>query len=305
MTDTKTERFALRLKGVSKSFGGLKALEAVDFEVLAGEVHCLAGENGCGKSTLIKIVTGVYQPEAAEMIELFGEKLKDISPTHSRAKGVSVIWQDLALFPHMSVRDNICFDDMVGLRPHAINTRKIDQRAEAVLARLGVHLDLDTLLEDLPIAQRQVVAIARALMNEARLIFMDEPTASLSKSETDHLLDIVRKLSEADVAVVFVCHRLAEVLEIASRVTVLRDGCVVGVYDAAGMTQSRLGELMTGQIIEHKVHARDMSAARTVLEVKGLGRAGEFADVVVQDRGRGGRGLTGLMGPAAPSSRMS
>ncbi len=296
MTEKQQERFALRLKGVSKSFGGLNALDAIDFEVKVGEVHCLAGENGCGKSTLIKIVTGVYQPEKAELIELFGEKLKSISPTQARAKGVSVIWQDLALFPHMSVRDNIAFDDMVGLRPHAVNKRKIDARARAVLDRLGVTIDLDVKLEDLPIAQRQVVAIARALMNEARLIFMDEPTASLSKSETDHLLDIVKKLSADDVAVVFVSHRLAEVIEIASRVTVLRDGKFVGRFDAEGMTQARLGELMTGQVIEQKIRAHKDNTERTVFSAKGLSRTGEFEDVSFAIKAGEVVGLTGLIG---------
>ena len=296
MTEKQQERFALRLKGVSKSFGGLNALDAIDLEVKVGEVHCLAGENGCGKSTLIKIVTGVYQPEKAELIELFGEKLKSISPTQARAKGVSVIWQDLALFPHMSVRDNIAFDDMVGLKPHAINKRKIDARVTAVLDRLGVTIDLDTKLENLPIAQRQVVAIARALMNEARLIFMDEPTASLSKSETDHLLDIVRKLSADEVAVVFVSHRLAEVIEIASRVTVLRDGRFVGRFDAEGMTQARLGELMTGQVIEHKIRAHRDNNERTVFEARGLSRTGEFEDVSFAIKAGEVVGITGLIG---------
>ena len=296
MTEKQQERFALRLKGVSKSFGGLNALDAIDLEVKVGEVHCLAGENGCGKSTLIKIVTGVYQPEKAELIELFGEKLKSISPTQARAKGVSVIWQDLALFPHMSVRDNIAFDDMVGLKPHAINKRKIDARVTAVLDRLGVTIDLDTKLENLPIAQRQVVAIARALMNEARLIFMDEPTASLSKSETDHLLDIVRKLSADEVAVVFVSHRLAEVIEIASRVTVLRDGKFVGRFDAEGMTQARLGELMTGQVIEHKIRAHRDNTERTVFEARGLSRTGEFEDVSFAIKAGEVVGITGLIG---------
>ena len=296
MTEKQQERFALRLKGVSKSFGGLNALDAIDLEVKVGEVHCLAGENGCGKSTLIKIVTGVYQPEKAELIELFGEKLKSISPTQARAKGVSVIWQDLALFPHMSVRDNIAFDDMVGLRPHAINKGKIDARAKAVLDRLGVTIDLDVKLENLPIAQRQVVAIARALMNEARLIFMDEPTASLSKSETDHLLDIVKKLSADDVAVVFVSHRLAEVIEIASRVTVLRDGKFVGRFDAEGMTQARLGELMTGQVIEHKIRAHRDNTERTVFAARGLSRTGEFEDISFAIKAGEVVGITGLIG---------
>ena len=296
MTNANAERFALRLKGVTKVFGGVKALDEVDFEVLPGEVHCLAGENGCGKSTLIKIVTGVYQPEKAEEMELFGETVSAISPTQARNKGVSVIWQDLALFPHMSVKENIAFDDMVGMAPRTVKSQRIEERAAAVLERLGVSLDLSMALEELPIAKRQIVAIARALMNDAKLIFMDEPTASLTQSETDALLDMVRKLSADGVAVVFVSHRLAEVLEIASRVTVLRDGKLVGVYASEGMTQARLGELMTGQLIEHQVAARDKSVADTVLEVQGLSRTGEFEDISLTIRSGEIVGLTGLIG---------
>ena len=290
------ESFALRLKGVSKVFGGVKALDSVDFDVRAGEVHCLAGENGCGKSTLIKIVTGVYRPESAELIELFGEKLEAINPVVARAKGVSVIWQDLALFPNMSVAENIAFDDLVGLRPRGVDYATMKTRAAAVLARLGVTLDLTAPLETLPIAQRQVVAIARALMNDARLIFMDEPTASLTQAETDRLLDIVRKLSADGVAVVFVSHRLAEVLDIAERVTVVRDGKLVGVYPTAGMTQARLGELMTGHVLEDKVVAADKSAAPVVFQAQGLTLPGQFENIDLTIRAGEVVGLIGLIG---------
>ncbi|WP_374426890.1 sugar ABC transporter ATP-binding protein [Paracoccus sp. (in: a-proteobacteria)] len=290
------ESFALRLKGVSKVFGGVKALDRVDFDVRAGEVHCLAGENGCGKSTLIKIVTGVYRPESAELIELIGERLDAINPVVARAKGVSVIWQDLALFPNMSVAENIAFDDLVGLRPRGVDYATMKTRAAAVLARLGVTLDLAAPLESLPIAQRQVVAIARALMNDARLIFMDEPTASLTQAETDRLLDIVRKLSADGVAVVFVSHRLAEVLDIAERVTVVRDGKLVGVYPTAGMTQARLGELMTGHVLEDKVVAADKSAAPVVFQAQGLTLPGQFENIDLTIRAGEVVGLIGLIG---------
>ena len=165
-----------------------------------------------------------------------------------------MIWQDLALFPHMSVAENIAFDDLVGFLPRRAHLRGMRARAGAVLERLGVRLDLESPLEDLPIAQRQVVAIARALMNDARLIFMDEPTASLTQAETDRLLTIVRKLSADGVAVVFVSHRLAEVIEIAERVTVLRDGQVGGRVpdhrdDAGpvGGTHDRAGAVSAGR----------------------------------------------------------
>lgn len=290
------ERHALRLKAVSKTFGGVKALDGVDFEVLEGEVHCLAGENGCGKSTLIKIVTGVYKPESAGLIELFGERLDGITPVQARDRGVSVIWQDLALFANMSVAENIAFDAMVGLRPRGVDYRGMKKRAGATLERLGVTLDLDAALSTLPIAQRQVVAIARSLMNDARLIFMDEPTASLTQSETDRLLDIVRRLSADGVAIVFVSHRLAEVLEIARRVTVVRDGRLVGVYPTEGMTQARLGELMTGHMLEDSVAARDMSSAPAVFEANRLGRPGEFENIDLVIRRGEVVGLCGLLG---------
>lgn len=287
---------AIRFSKVSKVFGGVKALQDVAFEVGQGEVHCLAGENGCGKSTLIKIITGVYQPEAGAEMELFGERLSAITPNVARQMGIAVIWQDLALFPEMTVAENIAFETMLGNRPRFVDYGALRARAEAALARLEVSLDLDARLGTLPIAQRQVVAIARALVSDARLIFMDEPTASLTQAETDALLAVVRTLSARGVAVVFVSHRLAEVLEIASRVTVVRDGRLVGVYPTAGMTQGRLIELMTGKTFDHQVMARDTSADPVVMEVAGLTRRGEFRDVSFQLRRGEVLGLTGLIG---------
>lgn len=288
--------YALKLRNISKDFGGVRALDTVSFDVREGEVHCLAGENGCGKSTLIKIVTGVYTPQAGAEITIFGAPHTTISPTQSRALGIAVIWQDLALFPHMTVAENIGFDEIAGSVPRFVSLGALRERAETVLERLDIRLDMDAPLNTLPIAQRQIVAIARALISEARLIFMDEPTASLTQSETDRLLDIVRTLSAQGVAVVFVSHRLAEVLEIASRVTVLRDGKLVGVFPTQGMTQARLGELMTGTALEQGVSARDRSDATPVLEVEGLSRAGEFTDIDLTIRAGEVVGLTGLIG---------
>mgnify|MGYP001951678881 CR=1 FL=1 len=287
---------ALRLSGVTKVFGGVRALDNVDFEVREGEVHCLAGENGCGKSTLIKIVTGVYASEPGATIEIFGERMEQTNPTKSRAQGIAVIWQDLALFPNMTVAENIGFDEMVGSIPRFIKKKDLRRRAAAVLDRLSVNLGLDTPVGELPIAKRQVVAIARALMGDARLVFMDEPTASLTQSETDGLLEVVRKLSAQGVAIVFVSHRLAEVIDIAERVTVLRDGKLVGVYPTEGMTQSRLGELMTGAMLESEVRARDHADAPNVLKIENLTRAGEFEDVSLTIRAGEIVGLTGLIG---------
>lgn len=287
---------AIRFEHVSKVFGGVRALDDVSFEVRQGEVHCLAGENGSGKSTLIKIIAGAYTPEPGAVMEYFGKTEAAVSPRSARRNGIAVIWQDLALFPEMSVGENIAFETLLGIWPRFISHRRLTEKAAAALSLLGVELDLEARLNTLPIAQRQIVAIARALVSDARLIFMDEPTASLTQSETDALLEVVRTLSARGVAVVFVSHRLAEVLEISSRVTVLRDGRLVGVYETAGMTQSRLTELMTGKSFDTVVAAQDKSGAPPVLEVEHLTRRGEYEDVSLTIRAGEVVGLTGLIG---------
>ncbi len=287
---------AIRFRNITKVFGGVTALDDVSFEVMPGEVHCLAGENGCGKSTIIKIITGVYQPEPGAEMEIFGQPVSSINPTMARKLGIDVIWQDLALFPQMSVAENIAFEGVLGNVPKFVNYKTMRTKAREVLARLGVTLDLEAPLHTLSVAERQIVAVGRALVGEAKLVFMDEPTASLTQSETDKLLAIVDKLSADGVAVVFVSHRLAEVLKISSRVTVLRDGKLVGVYDTDGMTQSHLTELMTGHTFDSVVSAQDHSAAPAVLEVKGLSRAGEFSNIDLTIHAGEVVGITGLIG---------
>ena len=286
---------AIRFEHVSVRFGGVRALDDVSLSVGRGEVHCLAGENGSGKSTLIKVIAGVYQAATGARTDYFGESVAAPTPQLARAKGVAVIWQDLALFPEMTVAENIAFDGLVGA-PQLVNYRAMRETARAALAKLGVELNLGARLKSLPISGRQLVAIARALASDAKLIFMDEPTASLTQAETDHLLAVVRTLSASGVAVVFVSHRLAEVLDVSSRVTVLRDGRMVGVFDAAGMTQSRLTELMTGKRFDQAVTARDVGAAPIVVETSGLTRQGEYMDVNLSVRAGEIVGLIGLIG---------
>ena len=289
------QRPLLSLKNINMTFGGVRALKNVSFEVLPGEVHCLAGENGCGKSTLIKVITGVYKPAEGAVIEYDGQTYSHMSPVTAQAKGIQVIWQDLALFPEMSVAENIAFQTVLGA-PRLVNYSEMRRLAIESLGKLGVTMDVDRALHHYPIAQRQIVAIARALVGEAKLVFMDEPTASLTQSETDYLLDIVRNLSASGVAVVFVSHRLAEVLEISSRVTVLRDGNLVGVSSTEGMTQSRITELMTGKTFDHTVRTRELGANAPMLEVRGLSRPGEFEDVTLTVRRGETLGITGLLG---------
>jgi simple sugar transport system ATP-binding protein len=286
----------LQVEHVSKQFGGVRALDDVKFDVMTGEVLCLAGENGCGKSTLIKIITGVYQPEPGAEMRFQGRPIEGLSPAIARDLGIQVIWQDLALFAELSVLENIGFERNLGARPRLVDYRSMRADSERILERLGVGLDLDAPLRSLPIAQRQIVAVARALVTKARLVFMDEPTASLSHAETEALLTIVRRLSAEGIAVVFVSHRLAEVLEVCSRVTVLRDGQLVGTFPTKGMTQTRLTELMTGKTFDYAVSRRDLSAHRPVLEIDGLSRANQYEDVSLTVREGEIVGLTGRLG---------
>lgn len=286
----------LQLDHISKQFGGVKALDDVRFDVRRGEVLCLAGENGCGKSTLIKIISGVHQPERGASMLFDGRSIEGLSPATARSLGIQVIWQDLALFPEMSVAENIAFESNLGARPHLVNYARMGATAARILERLNIRLDLDAPLRTLPIAQRQIVAVARALVAEAKLVFMDEPTASLSQAETDALLAIVRRLSAEGIAVVFVSHRLAEVLDVCSRVTVLRDGRFVGTFPTQGMTQTRLTELMTGKTFDYAVQSRDLSPAPVVLSVEGLSRAPGYDDVSLTIRRGEIVGLTGRLG---------
>lgn len=286
----------LNLARVSKNFGGVRALQDVEFELRRGEVHCLAGENGCGKSTLIKIVTGVYTPEPGAEITFEGEPVDVLTPGLARQRGIQVIWQDLALFPEMSVAENIVFEMNLGRTPRWVKYSAMREKAQQTMARLGFDLDLDRPVRDLTIAQRQIVAICRALVADTKIVFMDEPTASLTQTETQALFAVVRKLADEGITVVFVSHRLAEVMEISDRVTVLRDGRLVGVFDTADMTPNRLTELMTGKTIDYEVQARDCSTQALLLEVNGLSRAGEYEDVSFTVQRGEIVGITGLLG---------
>jgi simple sugar transport system ATP-binding protein len=285
----------LRLVGLSKRFGGVRALEDVDWEVEPGEVHCLVGENGCGKSTLIKAVAGVHEPSAGT-IEIDGKPALPLDPAKAKAMGIQVIFQDLSLFPNLSVAENIAVESHLDHALKPVNRRRMRGIATKVLARLDLHLDLEAAVADLSVAERQIVAIARGLASEARLIFMDEPTASLTRSEVDRLLAIVGRLKAQGIAVVFVSHRLDEVVRIAERVTVMRDGRKVGTWPVGEVDQRRIAHLMTGLDIDYRIVARDMTGAEELLRVERLSRRGEFADISFTLRRGEVLGIVGLLG---------
>jgi simple sugar transport system ATP-binding protein len=285
----------LDLKNISKRFGGVRAVDAVDFDLAVGEVHCLVGENGCGKSTLIKIISGVLRPEHGAEMTIAGHPAPHLSPTESVHRGIQVIYQDLSLFPNLSVAENIGIGHHVG-RVGPVNWAAIRDSARTAMARIGVSLDLDAPVASLSIANRQLVAICRALAADARLVIMDEPTASLTRHEVDALLKLVVDLKAKGIATMFVSHRLDEVMEIADRVTVMRDGRKVGTYPAAEINAKRLAFLMTGKEFHYDVLDRRATRAEPVLEVAGLSKAGEFADISFTLHKGEILGLTGLLG---------
>ncbi|HET6620770.1 MAG TPA: sugar ABC transporter ATP-binding protein [Dongiaceae bacterium] len=286
----------LALSRIGKRFGGTVALDGIDWSVEPGEVHCLVGENGSGKSTLIKILAGVHAPDAGGAILIDGVSHQKLSPHQAKALGIQVIFQDLSLFPNLTVWENIAVDQELGavLKPPPRGAMR--DAALAALARLDAHLPLDAPVGALPVARRQIVAICRGLAANARILFMDEPTASLTRHEVNLLLDTVHRLKAQGVAIVFVSHRLEEVVEIAERVTVLRDGRLVGTFPASEIDDHRLAELMTGSRIEHKVRAHGRGSRQPVLELRKAGRAREFEDVSLVIHAGEILGLTGLLG---------
>lgn len=286
----------LRLEAVGKRYGGVQALDDVSLELHRGEVHCLIGENGSGKSTLIKIVSGVVTPEPGAVLAFDGAPVAALTPAEAKRHGVQVIFQDLSLFPNLSVAENIGFDRQLGAAFGLAQRAGLAPPAAAALAQIGVALDPWAKVESLPIAQRQLVAIARALAAEARLIIMDEPTASLTSTEVEALLGVVRGLKAQGLCVVFVSHRLDEVRKVADRVTVLRDGRKIGTFEADTVDAHRLAFLMTGQRFEYAVKAAPGSGLRPVLEVRGLTRAGDFYDIDLTIGAGEVVGLTGLLG---------
>jgi simple sugar transport system ATP-binding protein len=286
----------LRLENISKRFGGTVALEGVDWSVHAGEVHCLVGENGSGKSTLIKIVGGVHAPEKGGRIVIEGVSHERLTPPQAKSLGIQVIYQDLSLFPNLSVLENIAIDLELDARRALVRRGMMRETAKAALASLNARLPLNRRVGELSVAQRQIVAICRGLAVNARLLFMDEPTSSLTHREVASLLRVVRRLKELGVAVVFISHRLEEVVELAERVTILRDGRKVATLPASQIDDRGLAELMTGGRFEHSVKARRLKGRRPILEARGLTRSGEFTDVSFTLHAGEVLGLIGLLG---------
>lgn len=288
------------LRAVTKRYAGVTALDQVDFLVRAGEAVCLAGENGSGKSTLIKIISGV-EPVTEGTVRIAGLERPYLNPRISAAAGVMVIFQDFSLFPNLSVAENIAFVMTLSRKDRFYRSGQSREIAKAALDRIGVEIDLDARVEMLPVAQKQLVAICRALASQAQLIIMDEPTTALTEKEVKRLQGIIRMLKVEGVAVVFVSHKLAEVLEVSEKVVVLRNGRKVAEGPASKFDTASLAYHMTGRDVPEVRPGKVTSGAETLMEVKGLSKAGSFADVSFSLRSGQVLGITGLLGSGRTS----
>lgn len=292
---TSTAVPAVEVRGVRKTYGTVQALVGVDLTLRPGTVHGLVGENGSGKSTLTKIIAGVVTPDEGT-IAFHGEPVDAVDPRSAIQHGVRVIFQDLALFPNMTVAENLTFE---GERPllRPVSRRVMRRQARSALDTLELDLPLDARLGDLSTAERQLVAIARTVSSEARIVLMDEPTAALTHQEIARLLSTVRRLSDQGLSFVFISHKLREVVSIADDVTVIRDGAVVSSGPAADYDQDRISSLMTGGVVENTHRQRPARTGQPpVLEVSGLTLSSSFHDIDLALHEGQILGLAGLVG---------
>jgi rhamnose transport system ATP-binding protein len=288
----------IQVRYVGKAFGGVQALAEVSLDIAPGEVHALVGENGAGKSTLIKILSGIHAPDDGEVL-VGGVPLALGDVAASEAAGIAVVHQEPTSFPHLSAADNI----FVGREPRrlaglALDRPRMRRETLALMERLGERVDPRAAVGELPYAQRQMVAIARALARRCRLLIMDEPTASLSAREAEVLFRIIRGLREAGISVLYVSHRLEEVFELSDRLTVLRDGRLVRTCPTADVNRDGLIRMMVGRELTDYAGGpwQPPRTGNVLLDVRGLGRRGAFEDVSFSVRAGEIVGLAGLVG---------
>jgi simple sugar transport system ATP-binding protein len=284
----------LKLEGIKKSFSGVKALKGVDLEIKKGEIHCLAGENGSGKSTLIKIISGVHDATEGN-IYIEGKKIDRITPIEAIRSGIQVIYQDFAVFPNMTVAENIAINRALMTGAKRMDWKEARKIALDAMEQIGAHMDPDVQVERLSVANKQMVAICRAIINDAKVLILDEPTTALTAKEVDKLNVIIRRLKEKGFAIVIVNHKLDEIYEIADYLTILRNGESVASGPISEFDRPRFIKNLTGRDIVDSKYCPEQSKEE-IIRVENYTRAGSFEDVnFVLNKGDV-LGITGLLG---------
>lgn len=281
------------MQGITQTFPGVKALQNVDFSLEAGEIRALMGENGAGKSTLIKVLTGVYQPDSGA-IELEGQAVRPTSPAHAQTLGISTVYQEVNLAPNLSVAESIC----LGSGGMLMRWGAMRGRAKAALKRLNLDVDVDRTLGDYPTAVQQLVAIARAIDRQAKVLVLDEPTSSLDQDECERLFELMRRLRDEGMGIVFVTHFLDQVYAVSDSITVLRNGEKVGDWRTADLDRPGLVGKMLGRDFREAAHDEKIGSGtgEKILDVSNLGRKNYLHPITFEVRKGEVVGLAGLLG---------
>ncbi|MDX8541190.1 sugar ABC transporter ATP-binding protein [Mesorhizobium abyssinicae] len=287
----------LKISGLSKSFGPVRALRDVGFELRAGEIHAIAGENGAGKSTLMKVIDGILAPDSGD-IQVDGRSVSIPSPLAAQKLGIGFVHQEIALCPDISVAENIFMSITNASKALLMNYRDLEKRATAILARLG-NIDPAATVRNLSISQQQLVEIAKALTLDCRILIFDEPTAALTEREAQKLFEIIHQLAGEGIGIIYISHRMAEIFDNCDRVTVLRDGRYITTLDIAGTTPEQVVASMVGRVIDslYPEKLRDDERSEDILlEIAGLCEATAFRDISFQLRKGEILGIGGLIG---------
>ena len=282
-------------KGISKAYIGVQALEDINISIKPGEVKCLAGENGSGKSTFVKIIAGVESADSGE-IWLNGKHYPKLNAISAIEAGVQVIYQDLSLFGNMTVAENIAMNKLVKEKKSIVNKKEVHEIAKKTLEMIDVSMELDTKVQGISIANRQIIAICRALALDAKILFMDEPTTALTQAEIEKLLSIVNKLRTKGLAIVFISHKLEEVVSVADTITVFRDGKQVADVEKSEIDKMKLINYMTGRDITYSHYMRNNDQNEPILSINNLTKEGQFSNINLDVRPGDIMGITGLLG---------
>lgn len=285
----------IEMRGIDKSFGSNQVLKQAGFTLESGEVHALMGENGAGKSTLMKILTGVYTKDAGTVL-VDGKEVNYKNPQEAEKAGIVFIYQELNVMFDLTVEENLFMGKEIHGKFGICDKKAMQKKAQEALNTLGVNISPKTVMSELSVGQQQMVEICKALMADAKVIIMDEPTAALTQSETVALFKVIESLRKKGVSMVYISHRMEEIFELCDRITVLRDGSYIGVKNIPETNMNEIVKMMIGREIGERYPSRDVKVGKEVLKVKGLTRKGTFHDVSFSVRAGEVLGVSGLMG---------
>ncbi|NIY46279.1 sugar ABC transporter ATP-binding protein [Cedecea colo] len=284
----------LSIENVTKTFDGVVALKNVSFDIDQGEIHGLVGENGCGKSTLMKIIAGVLDYDTGTL-KINGTTIGKYNSIEATKYGIGIIYQDLSLFHNLTVMENIYISQMLSNKKPLVFAKHFKSQVQEIISKLGVSLDPNAIIEELPIAKQQLVAIARALINKSKLIILDEPTTALTRSEINNLFKILNQLKAQGISFIFISHKLNELLEICNRVTVMRDGRLIDTVPTNGLTSNNIEHLMLGyELLFEKKRTHNHGAV--LLSVRHLSKKNSFQDISFDLHQGEVLGVAGLLG---------